>query len=75
MKTFSKGLFSRFFPKNGPPGGGAFYQISPDVARNYLHTTLLKMYPKSNFFDSGSMVFQFGVPKKGGVLTKTCSRG
>ena len=30
-KAFSKGSFTRFFPKNAPPGGG-FYQISPDLA-------------------------------------------
>ena len=39
MKTFSKGSFIRFFPKNGPGGGGAFYQISSDVA--------LTTYPKT----------------------------
>ena len=31
-KTFSKGSFTRFFQKMAPRGGGAFYQISPDVA-------------------------------------------
>ena len=31
MKTFSKGSLTRFFKKMAP-GGGAFYQIPPDVA-------------------------------------------
>ena len=57
MKTFSKGSFARFFPKNGPGGGGG---------TNYLHTTLLKPYPKSNFLDSRSMFFGFSAPKIGG---------
>ena len=69
MKTFSKGSFTRFFQKMAPGGGG----VLPDFTRrgtNYLHTTLLKMYPKSNFLDSVSMLFGFSAPKKGGVLTE-----
>ena len=31
MKTSSKDSFTRFFQKMAPGGGGAFYQISPDV--------------------------------------------
>ena len=49
MKTFSKGSFTRFFQKMAPGGGGG---VLPDFTRrgtNYLHTTLLKKYPKSNF--------------------------
>ena len=42
MKTFLKGSFTRFFPKNGPGGGGAFYQILPDVAL----TTCIQLYSK-----------------------------
>ena len=70
MKTFSKGSFTRFFQKMAPGGGGHL----PDFTRrgtNYLHTNLLKTYPKSNFLDSGSMFFGFSAPKIGGVLMKT----
>ena len=45
MKTFSKGSFSGFVPKNGPPGGGTFYQISPDVALTTCMQLLLEMTP------------------------------
>ena len=74
MKTFSKGSFTRFFPKNGPGGGG----VLPDFTRcgtNYLHTTLLKGYPKSNFLDCKSMFFRFSARKMGGVRMKTFSKG
>ena len=58
-----KRLIYPFFPKNGPPGGGgAFYQISPDVAL----TTCIQLYPKSNFLDSESIFFGFSAPKIGG---------
>ena len=56
-KTFSKGSFTR--------------GVLPDFTRrgtNYLHTTLLKAYPKS-------LCFCFSAPKIGGVLTKTFSKG
>ena len=46
-------LIYPFFPKNSPEGGGL-----PDVTRrgtNYLHTTLLKTYPKDDFSDSKSI--------------------
>ena len=42
---------------------------------NYLHTTLLKVYPKSNFWDSENMFFGFSAPKKGRVLVKKLSKG
>ena len=42
IKTFSKGSFTRFFQKMAP-GGGAFYQVSPDVAL----TTCIQLYSKS----------------------------
>ena len=59
-KTFSKGSFTRFFAKIAP-GGGAFYQISADVAL----TTCIQLYskrtqkaifwtPKACSLDSGS---------------------
>ena len=74
MKTFSKGSFTRFPQKVAPGGGG----ILPDFTRpgtNYLHITLLRKYPKSNFLDSKGMFFGFRDPKSGGVLTKTFSKG
>ena len=74
-KTFSKGSFTRFFQKMAPGGGGG---VLPDFTRcgtNYLHTTLLKKHPKSNFLDANSMFFRFSAPKIGGVLTKTFSKG
>ena len=58
MKPFSKGSFTRFFPKKWPPRGGG--GVLPDFSRrgtNYPHTTLLKRYPKSNFVDSKRMFF------------------
>ena len=67
-------LIYPFFPKNGPGGGG----VLPDFTRrgtNYLHTTLLKTYPKSNFLDSESMFSGFSAPEIGGVLRKTFSKG
>ena len=74
MKTFSKGSFTRFFQKMAPGGGG----VLPDFTRrgtNYLHTTLLKRYPKFNFLDSESMFSGFSAPEIGGVLRKTFSKG
>ena len=41
MKTFLKGSFTRFSQKMAF-GGGAFYQISPDVAL----TTCIQLYSK-----------------------------
>ena len=64
-KTLLKGSFTRFFQKMAPGGGG----VLPDFTRrgtNYLHTTLLKAYPKSNFLDSISMFSGFSAPKIGG---------
>ena len=63
MKTFSKSSFTRFFQKMAPGGGGL-----PDFTRcgtNYLHTTLLKGYPKSNFLISESIFFGFSAPRIG----------
>ena len=60
-KTFSKGSFTRFLQKNGPGRGG----VLPDFTRcgtNYLHTTLLKTYQRSNLLDCVSMFFGFSAP-------------
>ena len=74
MKTFSKGSFSRFLPKNGPRGG-AFYQISPDVTL----TTCVQLYskdtPKAIFWTAKACFFGFSAPKLGGVRMKTFSKG
>ena len=46
IKTFYKGSFTHFFQKKAPGGG-----VLPDFTRrgnNYLHTSLLKTYQKSN---------------------------
>ena len=75
MKTFSKPSFTHFFQKNGPRGGGG--GVLPDFTRrgtNYLHTPLLKKYPKSKSLDSIGMFFGFSAPKIGGVLMKTFSK-
>ena len=55
------------------PGGG----VLPDFTRrgtNYLHTPLLKKYPKSKSLDSNGMFFGFNAPKTGGGFIKTCSK-
>ena len=72
MKTFPKPSFTHFFQKNGPWGG-----VLPDFTRcgtNYLHTALLKKYPKSKSFDSNVMFFRFSAPKIGRVVMKTLSK-
>ena len=69
-----KGLIYSFFPKNGPGVGRG---VLPDFTRrgtNYLHTTLLKTYAKSNFLESESIFFEFSARKIVGVLTKTFSK-
>ena len=57
------------------PGGGASYQISPDVAV----TTCIQLYSertqKAILWDSISMLFRLSAPKIGGVITKTFSKG
>ena len=66
MKTFSKPSFTHFFQRMAPGGGGL-----PDFTRcgtNYLHTPLLKKYPKSKSLDSNGMFSRFSAPKIGGVL-------
>ena len=72
MKTFSNPSFTHFFQRMPPRGGGL-----PDFTRrgtNYLHTPLLKKYPKSKSLDSEGMFFGFRAPKIGGVLMKTFSK-
>ena len=61
MKTLSKGSCTRFFQKMAP--GGADLTDFTRRGTNYLHTKLLKTYPKSNFLDSSSMAFGFSAPK------------
>ena len=73
MRKFSKPSFTHFFQKMAPPGGGGL----PDFTRrgtNYLHTPLLKKFPKSKSLDSMGMFFGFSAPKIGGVLMKTFSK-
>ena len=73
-KTLLKGSFTCFYEKMAPGGGG----ILSDFTRrgtNYLHTTLLITYPKSNFFGLWRMCLGFSAPKIGGVLTKTLLKG
>ena len=64
MKTFSKGSFTRFFQKMAP-GGGAFYQISPDVAL----TTCIQRYSKGTqkaIFWTAKACFLDSAPPKWG---------
>ena len=72
-----KRLIYLFCSKRWPPPGGGGGVLSDFTRRgtNYLHTTLLKTYPKSNFSDSKSMFFEFSLPKIGGVLAETFSKG
>ena len=54
--------FTRFFQKMDPGGGG----VLPDFTRrgtNYLHTTLLKTYPKSNFWTPAAFLLDSAPPK------------
>ena len=64
MKTLSKSSSTHCFQKMAP--GGAL----PDFTRrgtNYLHTPLLKKYPKSKSLDCNGMFFAFSALKIGGV--------
>ena len=63
------------FSKKRPPEGGGVLPHFTRCGTNYLHTTLLKMYPKSNLFDLPSMFLGFSAPRIGGVLTKALSKG
>ena len=58
-----------------PRVGGAFYQISPDVALTTCIQLYSKLTQKAIFWDSESMFFGFSAPKIGVVLTKTFSKG
>ena len=61
MKTFSKPSFIHFFQRMAPGGGGL-----PDFTRrgtNYLHTPLLKKYPKSKSLDSNGIFIGFTGPQ------------
>ena len=72
MKTFSKPSFTHFFQRMAPGGGGL-----PDFTRrgtNYLHTPLLKKYPKSKSLHSIGMFFGFSAPKMGEIPMKTSSK-
>ena len=64
MKTFSKGSSTRLFSKKWPRGGGgAFYQISPDVAL----TTCIDLYSDRTqgafFWTAGACFFDSAPPK------------
>ena len=69
-----KRLIYPFLPKNCP-GGGAFYQISRDVAI----TTCIQLYSNCTreaiFGLHKHVFFEFSAPKIGGGLTKTLSKG
>ena len=58
-------------PKNGPPGGGAFYQISAEVAQTTCIQLLLEMTPAIFPFGPIPTVFGFSTPEKGTLLMKT----
>ena len=72
MKTFSKPSFTHFSQRMAPPGGGL-----PDFTRrgtNYLHTPLLRNYPKSKSLGSNCISIGLRAPKIGEVLIKTYSK-
>ena len=63
MITFAKPSFTHFFQINGPRGGGGL----PDFTRcgtNYLHTPLLKKYPKTKFLGIQQHFFLDSAPPK-----------
>ena len=65
-ENISKTLIYPFFSQKWPPRGGGGL---PDFTRrgtNYLHTPLLKKYPKSKSLDSNGILFNFSAPKNGG---------
>ena len=63
MKRFPKALLPVFSAKMAPGGGGGVLTDFTRRGTNYLHTTLLKLYPKSNFLHFGSIFFGSGAPK------------
>ena len=75
MRTFSKGSFTSCFQKSGPRGGGGVLPEFNRCGTNYMHTTLLKGYPKSNILDCKGMLFRFSAPKTGGFRMRTFSNG
>ena len=75
-KTLLKGSFTRFFQKMAPGGGGgAFYQISPDVALTTCIQPSSKSTQKTITWTPESMFSGFSAPKIGGVLMKTLLKG
>ena len=74
MKSFSKGSFTRFSQTMAPGGGGVLLDFTRR-GTNYLHTTLLETYPKSNSSDSKRMFFGSSAPIIGRALTNTFSKG
>ena len=74
MKTFSKGSSTRFFKKNGPRGGGAFYKISTDVALTTCMQLLLEMTPAICPLGPIHTVVEFSASKIGGGLHENLLR-
>ena len=67
METFSKGSFTRLFQKMAPEGG-AFYQISPDVALTTGMQRLLEMTPAICPLSPRFTVFSIQRPQNRGGL-------
>ena len=63
VKRFSKPSFTHWFQKMPPPGGGLPYFTRGGT--NYLHTPLLKKYPKSKSLDFYGMFSGFSAPELG----------
>ena len=65
------GVLTKTFSKKMAPGGGAFYQISPDVALTTCMQLLLEMTPAMCLLGPIPTGFGFSAPKIGGVFMKT----
>ena len=61
MKTFSKPSFTHFFQKKTP--GGGFLPVSTRCGTNYLHTPLLKKFPKATPWTPRACFFDSAPPK------------
>ena len=71
QENIFKRVIYPFFPKSAPQGGGAFYQISPDVSLTTCIQLLLETTPAICPLGPIHTVLGFSSPKIGGVFMKT----